>query len=154
MRIAICISGLPRSFKRSYPLLEKVFLSKYNCDIFISTWDWQVNQIQKKQETRDQFGRSIPIVGTHWWPQDGNVTEFIELFKPKQLEIEIFNDDTLELKFNYSLYQKYGINNSFLPMFYKAWRANELRLEYEKENHINSKPSSYFDYGQLLCFLR
>jgi hypothetical protein len=136
MKIAICISGLPRSFKRSYPLLDRVFLSKYDCDIFISTWDWQVNQIQKKQETQDQFGKPIPIVGTHWWPQDGNADEFIKLFRPKKSEVETFNDDTLETKFNYSLYKNYGINNSFLPMFYKVWRANELRLQYEKENNI------------------
>jgi hypothetical protein len=136
MKIAICISGLPRSFRRSYPLLEKEFLSKYDCDIFISTWDWQVNQIQKKQETKDQFGNSIPIVGTHWWPQDGDLDEFINLFKPEMSEIEIFDDDTLESKFNYSSYKKYDINNSFLPMFYKTWRANELRLNYQKQNNI------------------
>jgi len=136
MKIAICVSGLPRSFKRSYPLLEKIFLSKYECDIFISTWDWQVKQIQKKQETKDQFGRPIPITGTHWWPQDGNVNEFIDIFKPKKSEIEIFHDDTLESKFKYSLYKQYGINNSFLPMFYKTWKANELRLQYEKDNNI------------------
>jgi len=136
MKIAICISGLPRSFKRSYPLLDKVFLSKYNCNIFISTWDWQVKEIQKKQETKDQFGKSIPITGTHWWPQDGDANEFINIFKPNRSEIEIFNDSTLESKFNYSNYQQHGINNSFLPMFYKVWRANELRLSYEKEHNI------------------
>ena len=66
----------------------------------------------------------------------GGANEFIDIFKPKRSEVGIFNDDTLESKFNYNHYKKYGINNSFLPMFYKTWRANELRLAYEKDNNI------------------
>jgi hypothetical protein len=39
MKIAICISGQPRSYKEGYYELKKWFLDKYNCDVYIHTWE-------------------------------------------------------------------------------------------------------------------
>ena len=38
MKIAVCISGQPRNFKKSYTSLKSNFLDKYNCDIFFHSW--------------------------------------------------------------------------------------------------------------------
>ena len=38
MKIAICISGQPRNFKQSYPILKEYFLDKYDCDVYFHTW--------------------------------------------------------------------------------------------------------------------
>jgi hypothetical protein len=121
MKLAICISGLPRSFKRTLPSLQEKILSKHDCDIFLSTWDFAVDG------SRD----------TRVYRQDGTIQEYIDLYKPKSYEIELFNDEIREEKFKYSYYKKkYGIMSGFMPMFYKIQRANNLRLEYELKNNI------------------
>ena len=39
LKIAICFFGHLRSFKRCAPALKRCFLDKYDCDLFIHTWD-------------------------------------------------------------------------------------------------------------------
>jgi hypothetical protein len=120
MKLAICISGLPRSFKRTYNSLDKYILSQHDCDIFISTWDF-----------------ISAGSGTRVYAQDGSVEEYISLYKPKSYEVEKFTDDTLDNLFNYrSLKQKYNILPSLLPMSYKVYKTNKLRLDFEMKNFI------------------
>jgi len=38
MKVAVCISGLPRSYKPGFKELKKWFLDKYDCDVYIHTW--------------------------------------------------------------------------------------------------------------------
>lgn len=38
MKLAICLSGHMRNFDKHYPDLCKYILSKYDCDVYISTW--------------------------------------------------------------------------------------------------------------------
>lgn len=38
MKVAVCISGLPRSYKPGFVELKKWFLDKYDCDVYIHTW--------------------------------------------------------------------------------------------------------------------
>lgn len=42
MKIAVCISGQPRSYQKGYEYLKKNLLDKYDCDIFIHTWENKV----------------------------------------------------------------------------------------------------------------
>lgn len=120
MKLAICISGLPRSFKRTYDSLNKYILSQHDCDIFISTWEFISSNDQAKI-----------------YSQDGSVEEYISLYKPKSYEVEKFTHDTLESLFNYtSLKKTYGILPSLLPMSYKVYKTNKMRLEFETLNNI------------------
>ena len=38
MKVAICISGLPRNYEQGFKELKKWFLNKYDCDVYIHTW--------------------------------------------------------------------------------------------------------------------
>ena len=38
MKIAVCISGLPRNYDKGFKELKKWFLNKYDCDVYIHTW--------------------------------------------------------------------------------------------------------------------
>jgi hypothetical protein len=40
MKIAVCISGQPRSFEKGYEYLNKNILDAYNTDIFYHTWNY------------------------------------------------------------------------------------------------------------------
>jgi hypothetical protein len=120
MKLAICLSGLPRSFKRTYDSLNKYILSNYECDIFISTWD-----LITPDDKKDQYS------------QDGKIEEYIDLYKPKDYEIEKFTNETFQKFFNYkNLKHTYNISPSLIPMVYKIYKANKLRLDFENRNNI------------------
>ena len=39
MKIALCLSGQPRSFEKGYEYHKKNLLDQYNVDVFIHTWE-------------------------------------------------------------------------------------------------------------------
>lgn len=39
MRVAVCMSGHMRSYDKCFPPLEKYLLGKYQCDLFLATWN-------------------------------------------------------------------------------------------------------------------
>lgn len=79
MKVAICIVGNPRSFKRTFPSFKENLLKQKHADIFIHTY----NQIG--QERSD-----VKI--------DGTAKEYIKLYSPIRYKIE-------ELNFNFSMLQ-------------------------------------------------
>ena len=38
MKVAVCISGQPRNYKKGFLEIKKWFLDKYDCDVYIHTW--------------------------------------------------------------------------------------------------------------------
>jgi len=60
MKVALCLSGQPRSFRLGYDYINKNLLSKYDCDVFIHTWSY------------DFF----------------DYRELINLYKPKSIKID------------------------------------------------------------------
>jgi len=42
MRVALCLSGLPRALQEGYSSLYKHIIEKYNPDIFIHIWTEQL----------------------------------------------------------------------------------------------------------------
>lgn len=79
MKVAICIVGNPRSFKRTFESFKKNLLKQINADIFIHTY----NQIG--QERSDVY-------------VDGTAEEYIELYSPVSRQID-------ELNFNFQILQ-------------------------------------------------
>lgn len=45
MKVAVCISGQPRSYLKGYEYLKKNLLDHHDCDIFIHTWQTEVVDI-------------------------------------------------------------------------------------------------------------
>ena len=115
MKIALCISGMPRSFKLAYPYIKKTIIDPLNPDIFINTWKVFVEKSQ--------------------------MAEFCDLYKAFKFEFEDWDQDTLEDKFNYSYYKKYEfghfqISKGMLPMYYKIFKANEMARKHSEENNF------------------
>lgn len=122
MKVALCISGLPRSFKRTSESIYDNIINILKPDIFISTWDFK--------QTRDKQ------------LQDGNLDEFYDFYEPKAFESEIWTDKTNEQFFNYSYfknkYSRYIFNfpQSSGAMFYKIYKANLLKSSFESINNF------------------
>lgn len=87
MKAAILISGQPRNYQRGYEELRKTYLDKYNCDVFLHTWD-------APKQTATQFFPNRPV--NEYTFNDGWVDELLNLYKPIKYIIEppkIFDAD-------------------------------------------------------------
>ena len=102
MKSALCISGMTRNLEKSFPTLKEKILDRFDPDIFISTWDTHKDTyLAEKYYSR--FRHKIRFFETHSWGDDSD---------------EIFDSSKGTL---------YTTN----PMFYKIYRADVLRLEYQ-----------------------
>jgi len=123
-RIAICISGLARTYKKTIDNFKsKVLTGGHDYDIFLSTW----SEIDSKTTTE--------FVIRHCKVDKGNISNSaLNCYNPKTLEIE------KQFKWDKKLVDKFNKNKrpdcyvpSTLFMFYKIWRADLLRRKIEKE---------------------
>jgi hypothetical protein len=74
MKVAILISGQPRSFERGYEELRRAYLDRYDCDVFFHTWD-----DEKFAATRFFFDRPAhEYTMVEEWKQ-----RIVELYQPK-----------------------------------------------------------------------
>lgn len=101
MRIALCISGQPRSFKAGYEYYKKNLLDKHDVDVFIHTWhtsnmDWY--NVVKLYDTRFyEIGHPLPEQldqkYTHTpdakkWPPRFTISALYSQFRSSLLKID------------------------------------------------------------------
>lgn len=121
MKIAVLLFGHMRTFEKCYKSLQRHLLSKYDCDIFIHTWDkidhntatWHRYRMADQMKSGDRLKKSI-----------------YDLYKPKKVVMESqvvkdLGDITAE---NFKI-SKFGIKS----MFHSMAQANDLRRQYEQE---------------------
>lgn len=113
MRIAVCLSGQPRTWRTSLDNIKRYFSSDNNniqFDYFIHTWD--VNTYRDPEKKTYEISEIVKL----------NISEKYELeeaFRPKKIEFEEYNS----IK-----YDKW--NNLFFSFMKSVW----LKRKYELEN--------------------
>jgi len=150
MRVAVCFSGMPRSFKTVYESHKKfifdVLLEQgIEYDIFIHTWN---NKVKYPKYLSDE----------------GTVEELIELYKPTAFKIETYDDEKIHELLNDSKVNEYHeyidhnndlnnigdwiggglLTNNTISLFYGLNESNKLRIE--------SSSSFLFPIFALLVF--
>jgi len=120
MRVALCLSGMPRSFKRCAEALRKNFIDIHKPDIFISTW--------KTELVDDTF------------PETDPVDELLDTYKPIKFDVELF-DARKQATFETNPFKGHADQGGrsvgrMLPMFYKIFLCDLHRFVYEKENQF------------------
>lgn len=120
MRVALCLSGMPRSFKKCSEALFRNFIDIYRPDIFISTWQSEL--------VDDAF------------PETDSPHGLIDLYKPLKFDIEIFNEQR-RASFETNPFKNFSDRGGrsvarMIPMFYKIHLADMHRFMYEQENKI------------------
>ena len=120
MRVALCISGLPRSFVKCAPSVRKHLIEPYNPDIFISTWQSSV--------TDDSF------------PETHSAQELIQFYNPIKFDIELF-DEKRRATFETNAFKTHADQGGrsvarMLPMFYRIFIADLHRFTYEQEQRF------------------
>lgn len=135
MRVAVCFSGMPRSFKTVYESHKKFIfdvLSEQGIeyDIFIHTWN---NKVKYPKYLSDE----------------GTVEELIELYKPTAFKIETYDDKKIHELLNDSKVNEYHeyidhnndlnnigdwiggglLTNNTISLFYGLNESNNLRID-------------------------
>ena len=118
MRVALCISGMSRSFKQTYDTTFKHLIQKHQADVFISTWK--------------------PMMRDDAWPDTDPVEEMIDLYKPIKFDIELF-DEKRQATFETNDFKSHSDQagravGRMLPMYYKIYLANMHKFMYEQEH--------------------
>ena len=61
MKVAVCISGQPRSYKAGFEYLKRNLLDHHDCKIFIHTWNNTVYLMENIEELYDDYLESFEI---------------------------------------------------------------------------------------------
>jgi len=119
MKSALCISGMPRTYKKIKNNFYNKLIKNNNFDIFISTYLWDQDQ-------------------DHMWPDQSSPYDLIKELSPLKYEIEIFNNDYKNNFKNSTLEtNKFHIIDRVMSMYYKILKCNLLKSI--EENHQNFK---------------
>lgn len=119
MRLAICLSGQPRSFDVAYQSLKEFYFPKHQCDVFIHTW--------KDTNYKSQFSDKVVE------DSDDLHGNYIKLFKPKKIMIE----DQIVFDATGIADPIWGCKlNSVLSMFYSIQLCNKLKCKFEREQNF------------------
>ena len=119
MRIAICLSGQPRTIEFAAPNVIQYFSGEHEYDFFCHSWDYDTYKRKRDDAPADEQ----PI----YWDVDSNVdinwlTEKINVFKPKKYIID--SSAVIGTKF------------SWASLTYSLMMANNLKKQYEIENNF------------------
>lgn len=102
MKVALCLSGQPRSFEKGYEYIKKNLLDHYDVDVFIHTWSYQRELLDKVVETYRSNLKSLetsPLFQNSYFDKYERVTNpsfpayntghmFYSLFKSNFLKLE------------------------------------------------------------------
>jgi hypothetical protein len=100
MKVAVCISGQPRNYKKGFLELKKWFLDKYDCDVYIHTW-YDTKAIF---ETGHDYLEKKTYSFTH-----KDYSNILKLYKPKAYEFQkpiVFDETSIV-----GTHCKYKLNN-------------------------------------------
>ena len=127
MKIAVLLYGHLRDFENCADSLKENLLSRHDCDVFMHTWDERDHNSKCWHEQRFDAAHvgqeTIDIIKSKYNPK-GIIVEHQEKYAQEKIIQSPFNKD---LKMS-----------SAIPyyMFHTMNQANQLRLDYEKENGI------------------
>jgi hypothetical protein len=141
MKTAVCLSGKLDAIESHRNLLEQV-IEPYKADVFIDSWIPFGNNSIQSCWTEEDYKNA----GFEYPPKPQNIQEYAEAFQPKMMVLDNF--DTIPLNHQIrsvlpkSKMTAIGVESldtkteNVLFMWYKIWKANQLRKLYEQANRI------------------
>jgi hypothetical protein len=140
MKVALLLSGHFRSYDKAYKTLEKNVLDICNPDIFISSEETIGYNNQTNGGRGDEHLIYVPL----------NIVNLEQLYHPKKILIEQRQKYSIQKYMHRLGHGSRGAEQMF-GMFYGINKANQLKIEYEKENNfrydvvIRCRPDLFFD---------
>lgn len=122
-KIALCISGHLRTFESNYRTVKQHVLDKFDCDVFIHTWD----TLGVSHRAGDS---NLHITETK------KVLDLVhKLYNPKKIVIEPTKHFTVTPLMHQRSHENRDLAG-ILSMFYKVEECNKLKNEYQEEHKV------------------
>ncbi|MCH2176093.1 MAG: hypothetical protein MK193_10240 [Lentisphaeria bacterium] len=120
LKVAVQLFGHLRTYRRCYKSLQKKLLNRYDCDVFIHSWD--------RLEHNSQIWHQVDEDAKNHVVTQKDIEEIKKLYRAKKILVETQDFINFDgVIFNISLTgQKY--------MTYSMHMSNELRRQYENDN--------------------
>lgn len=128
MKISVLLYGHLRDFENCADSLRENLLSRYDCDVFMHTWD------ERDHKSLTWHGDNRFTIST---VDDKVVDSVRSLYNPKGIIVE-HQEKYAQEKIIQSPFNEDFKMSSAVPyyMFYTMNKANQLRLDYEKKNGV------------------
>ncbi|WP_439243132.1 hypothetical protein [Lonepinella sp. BR2474] len=133
MKIAVQLFGHMRTFEKCFERLNEMLLSKYDCDIFIHTWDRLNHDFSDAEYKIEKSENNILY------------NKIVSLYHPKSIQIE--SQNVFSIKGYYNEKNSYTDDNpnpvgklklsSIKYMLYSMVSVNKLRKHFADKNHIH-----------------
>ena len=132
MKVAVCLSGLTRSFSWCWPLIERYLVRPYDADVYLHTWDEDHGGARCSPGNQYEHGLAPSF------PDGRTKSQFIdEEVSPAAYEIENFSEWSKEVNFHHNAQ----------AMYYGIWIAFELKnnsnIKYDLS--IRARMDFFFD---------
>ena len=124
MKVAVCLSGHLRTYDKCIHSLMSHIVYPLKADTFIHTWGYIGNPYSTKGSIDHRHMRALT---------DVDKSKVIKLYKPKKIIIEPGTVSPMPEKDKQFLNQFTG---PMYDMFYSIKKSNDLKIEYENENHF------------------
>lgn len=134
MKVAICFSGAIRYFDKTYPSLQKYILNNFpDADIFMHMWEMNNESIENLE------------YNFKWVVDNSDTKKIIELLKPKDYVIDIFNNNweniiKSESNISFDIINKNEKNKNYgfncISMYWKIMKCYELAKNYSSINNF------------------
>lgn len=139
MRVALCLSGLPREVEEGYQYLKRTLLDRYAVDVFAHAW------------LEDPYkNNSYQPPNTDYETRMKQALKVLELYKPKAFSLEEFHikQDWYEAEGTDCLY-----GSRCCSQLESVYIANSLKRKYELQNHFKYECviRCRYDFGLQDC---
>lgn len=131
MKIALCISGQPRTWKQCHGNWFENFHGGHDIDTFFHFWDYNTYASRVNVQIGRKNNPDIPIT-------EQEKEEIVTTLKPKKYYFDSrkLNPTTDRDENLYTKYVKTPIGWWCRSQFYSQWYVSKLRRQYEVENNF------------------
>lgn len=151
MRVALCLSGQVRNYKKSFDSQKLHLLDKLNPDVFIHTWSFK-GKILPRHWVKEY---NVEDYENHRIPENiSPIEKILKDYKPQKILVE-YPDNLFFMK----KVEKSRQSNTYwfngLMMWYSLYKSNELKKIHEKENSftydivIRSRFDTFFEKAEF-----
>lgn len=132
MRVALCLSGQTRTYKKCFDSQYKYILARYSPDVFIHTWLY--DGLYPKTSDNLHYCANYNIDNYDKYLNDNHLiqSDIFSLYKPKKCSVE--HPDK-----NYFIQQSPVAVPKFfnaIMMYYSIFYSNRLKQEYELQRNF------------------
>jgi hypothetical protein len=127
MKIALCLSGMPRTVEQGYASLKEILLDKYDVDVFIHTW--------QEEGYKPTSWAEKPIYAPPTGSSElrySNIIKVLTLYKPISFQIDKYH----VYREYYRRADKFKLLHRYCSMLESIYIANKLKTVYELNNNF------------------